>query len=106
MTIEGLSSLDGHMDGTGLSESQPAQTSPHISYPPPRAGAHPSTILAIVLAIILIVLATILVLNHGSLTTNGSRLSRNPPIVLISAINRNITYLGGLPHYFGPGRQR
>lgn len=90
------------MNGTGPTESLTIQTSPHVSYRPPRDPIHPSTILAAVLAVILIVLATILVLNHGALPLGGSGSPGNPPIVLISAINRNITYLGGIPHNFGP----
>jgi hypothetical protein len=90
------------MNGSGSSASQTTQTSPPVPYPVPHDGMHPSTILAVVLAVVLIVLATILVLNHGTLTIGGSGSTGNPPIVLISAINRNITYLGGLPHYFGP----
>ena len=59
-------------------------------------------IVAVVLAVALIILATILVLNHGSLVLGGSPSGGNPSIVLISGIDRNITYLGGLPRYFGP----
>lgn len=59
-------------------------------------------IVVAVLASVLMVLTIILVLNHGSVVLSGSSTGGNPPIVLISGIDRNITYLGGLAHYFGP----
>lgn len=64
----------------------------------PRAA----TITAVVLAVALVILATILILDQGALPLGGSSSDGNPPIVAISGIDRNITYLGGLPKYFGP----
>ena len=61
-----------------------------------------STVIAVILAVILVVLATILVLNHGALPLGGSTTAGNPTLIYIDGIDRNITYEGGLPHYFGP----
>lgn len=72
--------------------------------PRPLSRAKPrtntSTVIAVILAAVLIVLTTILVLNHGTLAFGQT--SGNPTLVFVDGIDRNITYLGGLPQYFGP----
>jgi hypothetical protein len=69
---------------------------------PPRGRTAPSTVIAAVLAVTLIVLATILVLNHGSVLLGQPSSSGNPVLIYVDGIDRNVTYKGNLPHYFGP----
>jgi hypothetical protein len=74
----------------------PVQSCPQ----PPRANL--SKVITAVLAAVLIVLASILVLNHGSVLFGGAGSTGNPVLIYVDGINRNITYKGNLPPYFGP----
>jgi hypothetical protein len=74
---------------------------PVQSWPRPRRTT-PSTMIAAVLAAVLIALATILVLNHGSVLFGQPGSASNPVLIYIDGIDRNVTYKGNLPHYFGP----
>ena len=57
---------------------------------------------ATVLAVVLIVLTTILVLNNGALPLGKPGSSGNPTLIYVDGIDRNTTYKGNLPAYFGP----
>ena len=91
------------MDGTEPSESQAVQTGRHVSYPPPKGGTRPSTIVAVVLIVVLLVLTTILAVNHGSILFSQSSSPGNPNLIFVDGIDRVIAYKGNITGDFGPG---